>query len=173
MDIVVGYDPTTLREVADLRALGDRLAEIGEQRSSTALNEKVVLLRLAGRQDEAWDVANAAVRTARFGGDREQLVLARIRRAQVQQWMGRLDVAIVELSDCVTEANAHSWEAAEAMALHARGTAHFERREYPAALADLRAAQGICLRLQSSPEELESLKFAITVTESVIDGDRV
>ncbi len=172
MDIVVGYDPTTLREVADLRALGERLAEIGDQRSSTALNEKVVLLRLAGRNDEAWDVANAAVRTARFGGDREQLVLARIRRAQVQQAMGRTDAALVELSDCATEANAHSWESAEAMALHARGALHFEKRDYASALADLRAAQGICLRLQSSPAQLESLKFAITVTESVIEGKR-
>ena len=38
-----------------------------------------MLLRLLGRLDEAYEVANEAVRQARFTGDREQLLGARIR----------------------------------------------------------------------------------------------
>jgi len=49
----VGYDPITLREKVDLKAAGERLDEIGGQRNTEALNEKVTLLRLVGRLEEA------------------------------------------------------------------------------------------------------------------------
>ena len=77
MSIILGYDPVTLREKVDLQAAGERLDEIGGQRNTDALNEKVGLLRLVGRIDEAWDMANDALRQARFSGDREELCLAR------------------------------------------------------------------------------------------------
>src|SRR5690606_37279772 len=131
-------DPVSLREKVDLQALGARLDELGPLRSSAALNEKVGLLRLAGRLDEAMEVANAAVRMARFGGDREELVLARVRRAQVLQFLGKLDTALVDLSDCVTEAGSHDWPNAEAFALQNRGKVWFEMKEYEKALRDFR-----------------------------------
>ena len=62
-------------------------------RSLSALNEKAVLLRLLDRLDEAYQVANEAVRQARFTGDREQLLGARVRRAQVLQYQGKADEA--------------------------------------------------------------------------------
>ncbi len=170
MTIVLGYDPSTLREKVDLVALGERLDELGEQRSAAALNEKVGLLRLAGRLDEAWDVANQAVRQARFGGDREQLVLARIRRAQVQQFMGRLDAALQELSDCAREAQAHGWQAAEGFALQHRGKVHFDRGEYPEALRDFKDALSIRVRIKASPDQVDSSMLAIAITESFMDG---
>ena len=52
-----------------------------------------MLLRLLGRLDEAYEVANEAVRQARFTGDREQLLGARIRRAQVLQYQGKYEEA--------------------------------------------------------------------------------
>ena len=51
MSIILGYDPTTLREKVDLVAAGERLDELGEQRNTAALNEKIGLLRLVGRTD--------------------------------------------------------------------------------------------------------------------------
>lgn len=168
MSIVVGYDPVSLREKVDLAALGERLDELGELRSSTALNEKVGLLRLANRLDEAWDVANEAVRQARFGGDREALVFARVRRAQVQQYQGKLDAALVELSDCVTEARRHDWAAAESFALQHRGKVYFDQREFPAALRDFREALTIRVRIKAPSNQVDSSMVAIAVTESFI-----
>jgi tetratricopeptide (TPR) repeat protein len=168
--IVLGYDPATLREKVDLAAIGERLRELGDQRSAAALNEKVGLLRLAGQLDDAMDVANEAVRQARFGGDREQLLLARVRRAQVLQFMGKLDNALIDLSDCVREANAHEWAAAEAFALQHRGKVYFDQKEYPAALRDFRDALTIRVRIKSSPEQVDSSMVAIAVTESFLDG---
>lgn len=169
-NIVLGYDPSTLREKVDLAAIGERLNELGEQRSAAALNEKVKLLRLAGQLDDAWDVANEAVRQARFGGDREQLLLARVRRAQVQQFMGKLDAALVELGDCVREANAHDWANAEAFALQHRGKVYFDQQEYKLALRDFRDALTIRVRIKSSPEQVDSSMVAIAIAESFLDG---
>ncbi|WP_243855088.1 tetratricopeptide repeat protein [Diaminobutyricimonas sp. TR449] len=168
MSIVVGYDPVTLREKVDLAALGERLDELGNLRSSTALNEKVGLLRLANRLDEAWDVANEAVRQARFGGDREALVFARVRRAQVQQYQGKLDVALVELSDCVTESRRHDWSAAEAFALQHRGKVYFDQQEYQSALRDFREALTIRVRIKAPGNQIDSSMVAIAVTESFL-----
>jgi tetratricopeptide (TPR) repeat protein len=170
MSIIVGYDPVTLREKVDDDALLERLDEISPLRSSTALNEKVGLLRLAGRLEDAWDVANEAVRQARFGGDREQLALARMRRAQVQQFLGKLDAALIELNDCITEAHAHDWASAEAFGLQHRGKVNFELREFDAALRDFRDALTIRVRIKSSPEQIDSSMIAIAVVESFIDG---
>ena len=51
VSIIIGYDAVTLREKVDLRAAGDRLNELGELRSLSALNEKVALFRFLGRLD--------------------------------------------------------------------------------------------------------------------------
>lgn len=170
MSIVLGYDHGTLRERVDLVALGERLDELGEQRSSAALNEKVTLLRLAERLDEAWDVANEAVRQARFTGDREQLVLARVRRAQVQQYLGKREPALIELSDCATEAGAHDWASTEAFALHSRGLVHYELQDYPAALRDYRDALTIRVRIRATPEEVDGSMLAIAVIEPLLEA---
>lgn len=168
MSIVLGYDPVTLQEKVDLVALAERLDELGELRSSTALNEKVGLLRLANRLDEAWDVANEAVRQARFGGDREALVLARVRRAQVQRCQGKYEAALVELSDCVTEARTHEWSSAEAFALQHRGKVYFDQKDYEAALRDFRTALTIRVRIKAPANQIDSSMMSIAVAESFL-----
>lgn len=168
MSIIIGYDPTTLREKVDLAAIGERLAELGEQRSTEALNEKVGLLRLSGRVDEAWDMANQALRQARLTGDREQLCLARIRRAQVQQSLGKLDTALVELTACIQEARDHDWSSTEAFGLQLRGTVLFDQREYAEALTDFRTAAAMRSRIGAPTEEIESSLIAVAITESFV-----
>ncbi|MCU1423956.1 MAG: hypothetical protein JWM51_247 [Microbacteriaceae bacterium] len=170
MAIVLGYDPTTLREQVDPAALEVRLAVLGDQRSAAALNEKVELFRLAGRLEEAWDFANQAVRQARFGGDREMLTLARVRRAQVQQAMGKPEPALTDLNDCVNEAHAHDWAATEAFALHQRGRVNFDLENYESARRDFADALKVLVRIKSSPDEVDASMIAIQITETFIDG---
>lgn len=171
MGIILGYDPITLREKVDLNAAGERLDEIGDQRNTAALNEKVTLLRLVGRLDEAWDMANGALRQARFSGDREELCLARIRRAQVQHYLGKLDPALIELSSCVDEARAHDWAAAEATALHSRGKIHFDSKDLKSALLDFRTAVTIRVRIGAAAEDVDSSMMAIAIAESFLQPD--
>lgn len=138
-------------------------------RSLAALNERAALLRLVGRLDEAWDVASQAARLARFTGDREQLLGARIRRAQVMQYRGVLDEAVTELTTCADEARAHDWTALEASAAHQRGAVYFDLGELESALADFAAAAQLRRILVVPSNELEASLIAVAVTESFID----
>ena len=167
MQIVLGYDHVTLHEQVDQEALELRLIELGEGRSREILNERVGLLRLAGRLDEALDVANQALREARFGGDREELLLARMRRAQVQQSLGKLDVALSDLADCVAEARSHDWGMTEAFALQYRGKVQFELGQFDAAARDFRQALSIRVRIKAPSEQVQSSTLALEVAESL------
>lgn len=170
LSIITGYDMTTLREKVDLGAAAERLDELGALRSLSALNEKVVLLRLVGRLDDAFTIANEAVRQARFSGDREMALGARIRRAQVQQYQGKYPAALQELGLCVEEAQTHEWGALEATATLARGKVHFDTADYEAALADFKSAVFLMERQGASIDQLESSLVAVAVTESLLPG---
>jgi tetratricopeptide (TPR) repeat protein len=168
VSIIIGYDAVTLREKVDLRAAGDRLDQLGELRSLSALNEKVALLRLLGRLDEAMDIANAAVRQSRFTGSREELAASRVRRAQVLQYQGKLDEAALELSHCINEAEAHDWTGVAAAARENRGKVHFEQGSLEASLADLKAAVVLREKDGASADQLESSLVAADAVESFI-----
>lgn len=172
MSIIIGYDAVTLREKVDLRAAGDRLEELGELRSLSALNEKVALLRLVGRLDEAMEIANAAVRQARFTGNREDVAASRVRRAQVQQFQGKLDEAALELSHVLNEAEAHEWHGVAAFARENRGKVHFEQGNLEAALADFTSAVFLREKDGASADQLESSLIAVAVVESFIEERR-
>ncbi|MFB9746470.1 hypothetical protein [Leifsonia shinshuensis] len=172
LSIILGYDPSTLRERVDLRAADERLEELGSLRSLSALNEKTVLLRLLGRLDEAYTVANEAVRQARFTGDREQLLGARIRRGQVLQYQGKFDEAIVELTGCVDEARGREWTALEAFAVQNRGKVHFDMKEYESALSDMTAAVFLREKLGASPAEIEGALTAVAVVQRFLEAQR-
>ncbi|SEA54558.1 hypothetical protein SAMN04515680_0688 [Leifsonia sp. 21MFCrub1.1] len=172
LSIILGYDPTTLRERVDLRAAGERLEELGSLRSLSGLNEKTVLLRLLGRLDEAIEIGNEAVRQARFTGDREQLLGARIRRAQVLQYQGKTDEAIVELTSCVDEARGREWTALEAFAIQSRGKVSFDTGDYESALADMTAAVFLREKLGASPAEIQAALTAVAVVQSALDAQR-
>jgi tetratricopeptide (TPR) repeat protein len=169
LSIILGYDPTTLRERVDLLAAGDRLAELGELRSLSALNEKVTLLRLTARLDEALEVANAALRQARFTGDREEVVAARIRRAQVLHYLGKLDEAHVELSSCAEAARSNEWIGLEAFALQCRGKVLFDLHDYEGALGDLTAAVFLREKLGANHDEVESALAAVAVVRGFVE----
>ncbi|WP_248283459.1 hypothetical protein [Cryobacterium arcticum] len=171
LTIITGYDAVTLREKVDLPAAAERLTDLGLLRSLSALNEKVTLLRLLDRLDEAFEIANQALRQARFTGDRQDFVLCRIRRAQVMQFQGKLEDAASELTQCVLESETHEWNLTAAFARETRGKVQFEQDELEGALTDFTAAVFLREKAGASPDELESALIAVAVVESFI-GER-
>jgi hypothetical protein len=172
LSIILGYDPSTLRERVDLLEAGRRLEELGDLRSLSALNEKVALLRLIGRLDDALVIANEALRQARFTGDREQVLAARIRRAQVLQYQGKLDEALIELSACVDNAHINEWMRLEAFALQCRGKVQFDQRDFAPALSDFTSAVFLREKLGAKKDEVESSLVAVAVVQSFLDEER-
>jgi tetratricopeptide (TPR) repeat protein len=166
--IILGYDAASLREKVDLKAVGERLDELGELRSLTALCEKAWLLKVAGQLDEALEIANEAVRLARFTGDRKELIRPRLLRAQVLQFRGAYDDAIHELNACADEAHTHEWTLYEAFSLQHRGKVYFDMKRFEEALEDFRAAAELRRQLGAPDEQIESSLIAIAVTESFL-----
>lgn len=170
MSILLGYDPVTLRERVDLAAVGERLDELGAMRSMSALCERTWLLKVAGRLDEALDVANQAVRLARFAADRHDLVEPRILRAQVLTYLGKGDEAVAECSACAEECRTHEWEALEAVCLQHRGKAYFELGDLKSARDDFRRAAAIRERLEAPADQVESSRIALDVVDGMLAG---
>ncbi len=168
LSIILGYDAGTLREKVDLKAVGDRLLELGDMRSLSALSEKAWLLKVAGQLDEALDVANQCVRLARFTGDRKGLMQPRMLRAQVLQFRGAFDEALHELTSLINEAHTHEWTLLEALALQHRGKVYFDQDEFTLALADFTAAVRLRTDLGASDDQLESARIAVAITESFL-----
>ncbi|CAG7844236.1 hypothetical protein USB125703_00462 [Pseudoclavibacter triregionum] len=170
--IILGYDPDTLRERIDVAAAEARLGQIQHLRSLAALNERVALLRMLGRLDEAFDDAQAAYRQSRFTGSREDALAARIRRAVVQQYQGKTDVALRELDGCVDEARTHEWLSLAAFALQHRGKTRYDRGELEPALADFEEALKLRTDSEAPADQIESSKFAIRAVRARLEGQQ-
>ena len=69
MSFIRGYDQENLRELVDLSECAVRLEEIEGQRSLPALLERVWLLKVLDRLDEALTLADEAVRRLTTTGD--------------------------------------------------------------------------------------------------------
>ena len=157
----LGLDPLTLEERFDVEAAELRLAELGIRRDLDAVVEKIGLLRIVGRIDEAQDAASGALRQARFEADREQLARVRVARAQVHRAANRLDQASSEFTDIIVEASAHGWSAVEADALHERALIHVALDRIDPARDDLNAALVILIRDHATPLAIDSTMLAI------------
>lgn len=117
-------------------------------------------------------IGNEAVRQARFTGDREQLLGARVRRAQVLQYQGKFDEAIVELTGCVEEARGREWLSQEALAIQTRGKVYFDMKDYDSALSDMTAAVFLREKLGASPVEIEGALTAVAVVQRLSEANR-
>jgi tetratricopeptide (TPR) repeat protein len=159
---IKGYDPTTLREIVDTRECAERLEEIGEQRSLPALLERIWLLKVLGRLDDAAGVADQAVRVARMAGTRKDLLRARILRGTVQQFRGAYAAAEQELTACAEEAEGQGWGAIAAFAYQHRGKTRYDAGDFDGAREDFKRA--LFLR-QDSGDQLESTLLAIDAAE--------
>lgn len=165
MTVLLGYDPDTLRERVDLLEVGHRLDELGEMRSLDALCERAWLLKVAGRLPEALDIANAALRQARFTGERRDVLRPRILRATVMQADGRLDEALGELNACVEEARTQEWYGIEAVALQHRGKVRYDRGDYAEAAADFKTALRIREDSGAPADQSEASRSALEAAQ--------
>jgi hypothetical protein len=160
-----GYDPGTLREIVDARQCRDRLDEIGEQRSLPALLERVWLLKVLDRLDDALVISEESVRVARMGGTRKDLLRARILHATVMQLRGSLAAADQELSMCAQEAEGKGWSAIAAFALHHRGKVHYDGGDYVTARADFTRALFLRQEAGAPDDQLQSTLLAIEAAD--------
>jgi len=161
--MITGYNPETLREFVDRAAAELRLQQLGDGRSTAALGEKAELLRLLGRNGEALVAAEQAFRLAHFGGDREQLTTARLRRARVFQYQGELDRALAEMKAVRATSALEEWASLEGSAAFCAGTVLFDLGRHAEAVVafgdslDIRSGSG------APTFEVETARFALEV----------
>lgn len=165
MSYIHGYDPDTLREIVDLDECLARLEEIGVQRSLPALLERVWLLKMLDRLDEALVVSDQSVRVARMGGTRRDLLRARILHATVLQNRGATAAALQELTMCAEEAEGQGWSGIAAFALQHRGKVAYEVEDFESARADFKRALFLRQNAGASDDQLESTLLAIDAAE--------
>lgn len=165
MSYIRGYDPDTLREIVDERECRERLAEIGDQRSLPALLERVWLLKVTGRLQDALVISEESVRVARMAGTRKDLLRARILHATILQWSGAYSAAEHELTTCAEEAEGQSWAPIAAFAYQHRGKVRFDAHEFDDARSDFKRALFLRQESGASDEQLESTLLAIDAAD--------
>lgn len=165
MSYIHGYDPVTLREVVNPRECRERLDELGDQRSLPALLERVWLLKVLDRLDDALDIADQTVRTARMAGTRKDLLRARILHATVLQFRGSLAAATQELTTCALEAEGAGWASIAAFAYQHRGKVQYDAGDFDAARADFKRALFARQSTATPDDQLESTLLAIDAAE--------
>lgn len=165
MSYIQGYDPQTLREIVDVRRCRERLAELGDQRSLTALLERVWLLKVVDKLDDALAVSEQSVRVARMGGPRKDLLRARVLHATVLQQRGAHAAALQELTTCAEEAEGQGWSALAAFAYQHRGKVFYDLEDFADARADFKRALFLRQEAGAPEDELESTLVAIEAAE--------
>ena len=165
MSYIRGYDPDTLREQVDVRQCRERLDEIGEQRSLPALLERVWLLKVLDRAEDALVVSEQSVRVARMAGTRKDLLRARILHASVLQVRGAYAAADQELTTCAEEAEGQGWAGIAAFAYQHRGKVHYEAGDFQAARRDFKNALFLRQESGAADDQLESTLLAIDAAD--------
>lgn len=165
MSYIHGYDPETLREKIDERQCKARLEEIGEQRSLPALLERVWLLKVLDRLEDALVISEQSVRVARMAGTRPDLLRSRILHASVQQARGAYAAAEHELTTCAEEAEGQNWASIAAFAYQHRGKVRFDAGDFDDARMDFKRALFLRQESGATDEQLESSLLAIDAAD--------
>lgn len=165
MSFIQGYDPETLRELVDLDECAARLAEIESQRSLPALLERVWLLKVLDRLDEALVLADEAVRQARMAGTRKDVLRARVLHATILQYRGAHAAAEQELATCADEAEGQRWLAIAAFAHQHHGKNAYDTGDFETARESFK--RSLFLRREAGAEDsaLETVLLAIDAAE--------
>ncbi|MGW9268393.1 hypothetical protein [Microbacterium sp. K41] len=165
MSLIRGYDRETLRELVDLDECAARLTEIEEQRSLPALLERVWLLKVLDRLDEALVLAEETVRQARMAGTRRDVLRARVLHATILQYRGAHAAAEQELATCASEAEGQRWLSIAAFAYQHHGKNAYEAGDFDTARESFK--QSLFLRRESGADdsELETVLLAIEAAE--------
>ena len=165
MSYIHGYDPETLREIVNLAECQERLDEIGVQRSLPALLERVWLLKVLYRLDEALVISEQSVRVARMAGTRKDLLRSRILHASVLHVRGAYAAAEQELTMCADEAEGQNWSGIAAFAYQHRGKVYFDTEEFDLARTDFKRALFLRQDAGARDDQLESTLLAIDAAD--------
>ncbi|MFI8595255.1 hypothetical protein ACIGCK_12620 [Microbacterium sp. NPDC078428] len=165
MSYIHGYDPETLREIIDPAECLARLDELGDKRSLPSLLERVWLLKVLERLDDALVVSEESVRVARMAGTRKDLLRARILHATVLQRRGAFAAAAHELDTCAEEAEGQGWASIAAFAAQHRGKVHYEAGAFDLARRDFKRALFLRQESGASDAELESTLLAVDAAD--------
>lgn len=165
MNLIKGYDPETLREIVDERECETRLAELENQRSLPVLLERVWLLKVLDRLDEALETAEETVRQARMAGTRKDLLRARVLHATVLQNRGAHAAAALELEHCASEAEGQGWVGIAAFAHRHHGRNAYEARDFDTARRSFKHSLFLRREAGADDTELENALRAIEAAE--------
>jgi len=157
----LGFDPVSLDERFDVASAQRRLDELADERSTAALAEKIGLLRVTGRPEEAHTVATEALMQARLAGDRAPLCRVKVARAQLLRDEGKHEQAIHELSDSIVEASSSGWFGIVADARRQRALVRIALGEYDSAREDLSEALAVLVRDNASPREIDVTMYLV------------
>lgn len=165
MSFIRGYDRETLRELVDLDECAARLAEIEVQRSLPALLERVWLLKVLDRLDEALALADETVRQARMAGTRKDVLRARVLHATILQYRGAHAAAEQELATCADEAEGQRWLSIAAFAHQHHGKNAYDAGDFETARESFK--RSLFLRREAGAEDrdLETVLLAIEAAE--------
>jgi len=157
----LGFDRVTLTERFDVPSAQRRLDELADERSVAALTEKIGLLRVTGRPEEAHEVATEALRQARLAGDREPLARVKVARGQLLRSEGKHEQAIQELGDAVSDATAGGWQGIVADARIQRALVRVALGDDDAARDDFNEALAVLVRDNAAPREIDTTMIAV------------
>lgn len=165
MGYIKGYDSETLREQVDPYECAERLAEIEEQRSLPALLERVWLLKVLGRLDEALALSDESVRVARMAGTRKDVLRSRVLHATILQYRGAHAAADQELATCGAEAEGQGWVGIAAFAYQHQGRNAYEAGDFDQAKEIFKQSLFLRREAGASDTELESVLLSIEAAE--------
>lgn len=173
MGYIKGYDSETLREQVDQVECARRLTEIEEQRSLPALLERVWLLKVLERLDEALALADESVRVARMAGTRKDVLRSRVLHATILQSRGAYAAAEQELATCASEAEGQNWAGIAAFAYQHHGRNAYEAGDFELARESFKQALFLRREAGAPDQELETVLLAIEAAERRRSGQLV
>lgn len=165
MGYIRGYDSETLREQVDPVECADRLAEIEAQRSLPALLERVWLLKVLGRLDDALKLSDESVRVARMAGTRKDVLRSRVLHATILQYRGAYAAAEQELATCASEAEGQGWASIAAFAHQHHGKNAYDAGDFDEARDSFKRALFLRRETGAPDQELETALLAIEAAQ--------
>jgi tetratricopeptide (TPR) repeat protein len=159
-------DERANRETVDEVAANDYLATIAGRTDLTARGERVGLLRMLGRLDEAAREGEAALALARQEGTARQRVTALLRLAHVRQWRREWESADELFAEALRQAQELADPLMVAFAHQHSGRNHVDQGRHAEAVESFRAALALREAHDAPTDQLESTRGALRAAEA-------
>jgi hypothetical protein len=159
-------DERSNREILDETAATDNLARLAGRRDLAARGERVVLLRILGRLDEAEREGRAAYEMATREGTPRQQVAALLRLAHVLQFRREWAASDRAFGEALARAEALGEPLMLAFAQQHAGRNHVDQSRHAEAVAAFRAALAIREAHHAPADQLESTRGALRAAET-------